>query len=117
MIDTKRARSGSVGACQDEHPLHVPRHRHAATDAKALDPKTKDLIALGISVAVRCDARIAFHAVSAARQGATRDEAMETMGMAIYTGAGPSVIYAAQAVEEYDQFRTKADAETIAPAV
>ena len=37
--------------------------------------------------------------------------------MAIYTGAGPSVIYAAQAVEEYDQFRTKADAETIAPAV
>ena len=83
---------------------------HAATDGKALDPKTKELIALGLSVAVRCDACIAFHAESAVRQGATRDEVMETMGMAIYMGAGPSVMYAAQAVEAYDQFRAKADA-------
>ena len=82
---------------------------HAATDAKVLDPKTKELIALGISVAVRCDACIAFHAEAAVRQGATRDEVMETMGMAIYMGAGPSVMYAAQAVEAYDQFRAKAD--------
>ena len=82
----------------------------AATDGKAHDPKTKELIALGISVAVRCDACIAFHAESAVRQGATRDEVMETMGMAIYMGAGPSVMYAAQAVEAYDQFRAKADA-------
>jgi hypothetical protein len=29
---------------------------------------------------------------------------METMGMAIYMGAGPSVMYAAQAVEAFDQF-------------
>ena len=83
---------------------------HAATDCKALDPKTKELIALGISVAVRCDACIAFHADAAVRRGATRDEVMETMGMAIYMGAGPSVMYAAQAVEAYDQFRAKADA-------
>ena len=26
------------------------------------------------------------------------------MGMAIYMGAGPSLMYAAQAVEAYDQF-------------
>lgn len=32
---------------------------------------------------------------------------METMGMAIYMGAGPSVMYAAQAVEAYDQFVAK----------
>ena len=86
---------------------------HAATDGKALDPKTKELIALGISVAVRCDACIAFHTEAAVRQGATRDEVMETMGMAIYMGAGPSVMYAAQAVEAYDQFRAKADAKKV----
>ena len=86
---------------------------HAATDAKVLDSKTKELIALGISVAVRCDACIAFHAEAAVRQGATRDEVMETMGMAIYMGAGPSVMYAAQAVEAYDQFRAKADAAQV----
>ncbi len=77
----------------------------AALEAKALDRKTKELIALAISVAIRCDACVAFHAEAAVQQGATRDEVMETMGMAVYMGAGPSVMYAAQAVEAYDQFR------------
>ena len=76
----------------------------AALEAKALDTKTKELLALGIAVAVRCDACIAFHAEAAVKHGASREELMETMGMAIYMGAGPSVMYAAQAVEAFDQF-------------
>ena len=76
----------------------------AALETKALDTKTKELIALAIAVAVRCDRCIAFHAEAAAKQGATRDEVMETMGMAMYMGVGPSFIYAAQAVEAFDQF-------------
>jgi AhpD family alkylhydroperoxidase len=85
----------------------------AALEPRALDGKTKELIALAIAVATRCDACIAFHAQSAAKQGASRDEIMETMGMAIYMGAGPSVMYAAQAVEAFDQFAaaTQATAE------
>jgi AhpD family alkylhydroperoxidase len=79
----------------------------ATTQAKALDTKTKELIALGIAVAVRCDPCIAFHVESARKHGATRDEVMETVGMAIYMGAGPSVMYAAQAVEAYDQYVAK----------
>jgi AhpD family alkylhydroperoxidase len=82
----------------------------AALEHKALDPKTKELIALAISVAVRCDTCIAFHAQSAMKHGATRDEVMETVGIAIYMGAGPSVMYAAQAVEAFDQFRAARDA-------
>lgn len=76
----------------------------AATKPGALDAKTKELIALGISVAIRCDGCIAFHTKSALGHGASRDEIMETMGMALYMGAGPSLMYAAQAVEAYDQF-------------
>lgn len=76
----------------------------AALEAKALDTRTKELIALGIAVALRCEPCIGFHAESAVKQGATREEVMETMGMAIYMGAGPSVMYAAQAVEAFDQF-------------
>ena len=79
----------------------------AALEPKALDTKTKELIALGISVATRCDGCIAFHAQAAVKQGATRDEVLETMGMAIYMGAGPSVMYAAQALEAFDQFAQK----------
>jgi AhpD family alkylhydroperoxidase len=79
----------------------------AALEAKALDTKTKELISLAIAVAIRCDACITFHAEAAVRQGATREEVMETMGMAVYMGAGPSVMYAAQAVEAYDQYAAR----------
>jgi AhpD family alkylhydroperoxidase len=82
----------------------------AALEAHALDSKTKELLALGIAVATRCEPCIAFHAEAALRQGASRDEVMETMGMAIYMGAGPAVMYAAEAVEAYDQFAAKANA-------
>lgn len=76
----------------------------AATEAGTLDTKTKELIALAISVAIRCDGCIAFHSQAAVKQGATREEIMEVMGMALYMGAGPSLMYAAQAVEAFDQF-------------
>ena len=69
-----------------------------------LDTKTKELIALAISVAVRCDDCIAFHAQSAAKAGATRQEMTEALGMAIYMGAGPSVMYASHALAAFDQF-------------
>ena len=46
---------------------------NAALATKALDGKTKELIALGISVAIRCDDCIAFHAKAALKQGANRE--------------------------------------------
>jgi AhpD family alkylhydroperoxidase len=76
----------------------------AATVSNALDSKTKELIALGIAVAVRCDDCIAFHAKAAAEHGATRNEVSETLGMAVYMGAGPSVMYASHAFEAFTQF-------------
>lgn len=75
-----------------------------ALQGKALDTKTKELIALAIGVAVRCDDCIAFHAKAAAQHGASDDEILETLGMAIYMGAGPSVMYAAHALDAYREF-------------
>jgi AhpD family alkylhydroperoxidase len=82
----------------------------SALEPSALDTKTKELIALAIAVATRCDGCVAFHAEAAVRQGASRDEVTETMGMAVYMGAGPSAIYAAQALEAFDQFTQRASA-------
>ncbi len=82
----------------------------AALTPKALDAKTKELLALGISVAVRCDDCIAFHIKAAVEHGATRDEVLETLGMAIYMGAGPSVMYAGHALDAFDQFAAAKDA-------
>lgn len=75
----------------------------AALKPGALDGKNKELIALGISVAIRCDDCIGFHVKAAIEKGASREEVLETMGMAIYMGAGPSVMYAAHAVSAFDQ--------------
>jgi AhpD family alkylhydroperoxidase len=79
----------------------------AALKSNALDTKTKELIAVAISVALRCDDCIAFHVKAALDRGATRDEIMESLGMAIYMGAGPSVMYASHVVEAMDQLMPK----------
>lgn len=76
----------------------------AALQPSALDAKTKELIALAIGIAVRCDDCIAFHVKAAIDHGATREEVLETLGMAIYMGAGPSAMYASHALEAFTQF-------------
>jgi AhpD family alkylhydroperoxidase len=80
----------------------------AATAPKALDGKTKELIALAISVALRCDDCIGFHARAAVEKGASQEEVLEALGMAIYMGAGPSVMYANHALEAFVQYANKA---------
>ena len=77
---------------------------HAALAQGALDGKTKELIAAGISVAIRCDDCIAFHIKAAVQRGATREEVVETLGMAIYMGAGPAAMYASHALGALAQF-------------
>lgn len=76
---------------------------HAATRAGALDGKTKELIALGIGVASRCDGCIGFHMQALVKLGATRAEVAETLGMAVYMGGGPSAMYAAEAMAAYEE--------------
>src|SRR5574341_991638 len=56
----------------------------------ALSRKVKELIALGIAIAARCDAFIAYHIPDAIRAGATRQEIMETIGVAMMMGGGPA---------------------------
>ncbi|WP_454884248.1 carboxymuconolactone decarboxylase family protein [Sphingomonas oryzagri] len=75
----------------------------AAHAGAALDGKTKELVALAIGVSTRCAPCIAYHAEGAAKKGASRAEVLETMAIAIYMGAGPSAMYAAQALEAFDQ--------------
>jgi AhpD family alkylhydroperoxidase len=75
----------------------------AAVAPKALDAKTKELIALGIAAAIRCDDCIGFHVKAAIERGASEEEVTETLGIAIYMGAGSSVMYASHALEAFHQ--------------
>ena len=75
----------------------------AATNDGALDKKTKEFIALAIAVATRCDGCIGFHSRALVQLGATKEEVEEVLGMAIYMGGGPSLMYAADALEAFEQ--------------
>ncbi len=76
----------------------------AATKDGALDKKTKEFIAMAIGVSARCDGCIGFHAEALVKLGATREEFEEVLGMAVYMGGGPSLMYAADAMLAYEQF-------------
>ncbi len=80
--------------------------KSATSTTDTLDEKTKELIAMALGVAARCDGCLAYHAKSLVRLGATRQELAETLGMAIYMGGGPSLMYAADALRAYDEFTT-----------
>jgi AhpD family alkylhydroperoxidase len=77
---------------------------HAAVADGALDPKSKELISLGIAISVRCEGCISFHVHDAVKAGATRAEIVETIGVAILMGGGPSLMYGVEAYEALGQF-------------
>ena len=74
----------------------------AAIAHNVLDPKTKELVALGIGIAARCDGCLAYHTKAAAKYGATRAEILEVIGVAVYMGGGPSMIYGAETLAAFD---------------
>lgn len=80
----------------------------AAMKEGALDKKTKELIALALGVAARCDGCLGYHAEALVRLGATRAEVAETLGVAIQMGGGPSLMYAADAFAAFQQFEAAA---------
>lgn len=80
----------------------------AATAPRALDRKTKELIALGIAVATRCEGCIGFHTETLVRLGASKEEFEEILGMAVYMGGGPALMYAAEALGAFQQFQALA---------
>lgn len=80
----------------------------------ALDAKTKELIALAIGVAARCDGCLGFHTKALVRLGASEAEVHETLGVAIYMGGGPSVMYAANAMAAFQEFAAAAEAQRAA---
>ena len=70
----------------------------------ALHGKVKEMMALAISIVVGCDGCIAYHVHDAVEAGATRQELLETIGVALLMGGGPGSIYAAHALDAIEQF-------------
>lgn len=58
-----------------------------------LDVKQKELIALGIGVASRCEACIYSHVEKCLKAGASPREVMDSAGVAVMMGGGPTYTY------------------------
>lgn len=79
----------------------------AAKTNGALSEKTKELIALGIAIATRCDSCIGFHVRSLVRLQTSREELCEALAMATYMGGGPSFAFSAKALKAFDHYSSQ----------
>lgn len=75
----------------------------AVKEGGVLEFKTKEYVALGIAVATHCESCIALHVEALIKAGATREEVGDVLAMTIQMGGGPSMMYAAKALECYDE--------------
>jgi AhpD family alkylhydroperoxidase len=93
-------------ALPDEMAGFSALHRSAVAD-RALPAQTRELIALGIAIASHCEGCIAYHVHDALRAGASPDEVLDAIGVAIMMGGGPGAVYGAEAVAALEQFESE----------
>ena len=77
---------------------------HAAMADGELTTSTKELIALAVAVALKCDGCITSHARGAARAGVTRQAIAEALGVTILLSGGPGTVYGPRALQAFDEF-------------
>lgn len=118
-IDLTRSISAELAQLRTEMPDTLRGFSalaKGATQNGALDKKTKELIAIALSVAARCDPCIGFHVQTYVQLGGTRAELADALGMAVYMGGGPSLMYAAKTSAAFDEFSAVAAAAVSAAA-
>lgn len=102
FVDQTNARMAELRKAMPDQSKGFAQLAQSAIAPGVLDSKTKELIALAIGITARCDGCLAFHAKAAKKYGATREEVVETIGVALYMGGGPSMIYGAEALSAFD---------------
>ncbi len=68
----------------------------------ALDVKTKELLGLVASAVLRCDDCVKYHLESSKEQGATKEEVMETLGIATLVGGTIVIPHLRKAYEYWE---------------
>ena len=66
------------------------------------DAKTRELISLAVAITLRCDGCIAIHSAAARKNGASREEVAEALGIAIGINAGTALVYTTRALDAFE---------------
>lgn len=73
----------------------------------ALDVKTKELLGLVASAVLRCDDCITYHLQTAHKQGVSKEEVMETLGIATLVGGTIVIPHLRRAYEFWEALEEK----------
>jgi AhpD family alkylhydroperoxidase len=75
----------------------------AASKDGLLPARVKELMALAVAIATRCEGCILHHVEAAVRHGASRVEIAETIAVAVEMAGGPAVVYGGTALAVFDE--------------
>jgi len=81
-----------------------------AFTAGELDKKTKELMAVGISLVIHCEPCLVWHIGEALKVGASDQEIIESMEVALEMGGGPATVSARFALKVLEYFRQNVEA-------
>ena len=74
----------------------------AGNATNLLGPKIRELIALAVAVTRQCDGCIVVHTDAAIKHGASREEIVEALGVAIAVNAGAALIFSSRVMDAFN---------------
>ena len=97
-IRRKKAHEKFISLKSKVYEAFLEMEKAAFADG-ALRKKTKELIAVGVSVLIDCESCMQWHIAQAAQAGASQQEVFEAVEVAIEMGGGPATVSARFALE------------------
>jgi AhpD family alkylhydroperoxidase len=93
-------------------------NRFFALDARAyepgaLDARTKELLGLATSMVLRCDECIAHHLACSVEQGASDEEILEVLNVALVVGGSIVIPHLRRAVDRLTELREIEESERV----
>lgn len=111
MLDWKRygqelkSRVSQIGKMNPDVVKGYSTIANAKVSEPKLDSKTKELISLAVAITARCDGCIVSHTEAAKNAGASKEEIVEALGVAISVNAGAALVYSARVMDAYDDLQ------------
>ena len=92
---------GQIGALSPDTLRGYRSLGEAGAKTGHLDAKTRELISLAVAVSLRCDGCITTHTTAAIKAGASKEEIVEALGVAIAVNAGAALVYSARVMDAF----------------
>jgi len=94
-----KPRIGEIGKLSPDTVRGYATLAGAGNKTQHLDARTRELIALAVAVTTRCDGCITVHVDAALKNGASREEIAEALGVAVALNAGAALVYSARVMD------------------